>query len=62
MRDDLLTIVTPTRDRPDLLALYLRSVFQAEPYPPPVIVSDNRLSSTVAQLPPGCPIARSSRE
>jgi glycosyl transferase family 2 len=41
MRDDLLTIVTPTRDRPDLLALCLRSVFEAQRYTPPVIVSDN---------------------
>jgi glycosyl transferase family 2 len=41
MRDDLLTIVTPTRDRPDLLARCLRSVFEAQPCPPPVIVSDN---------------------
>jgi hypothetical protein len=41
MRDDLLTIVTPTRDRPDLLGLCLRSVFEAQRYPPPVIVSDN---------------------
>lgn len=41
MPGDLLTIVTPTRDRPDLLALCLRSVFEAQRCPPPVIVSDN---------------------
>jgi len=38
MRDDLLTIVIPTRDRPDLLALCLRSVFEDQSSVPPVIV------------------------
>lgn len=39
--NDLLTIVTPTRDRPDLLALCLRSVFEDQRHSPSVIVSDN---------------------
>jgi glycosyltransferase involved in cell wall biosynthesis len=38
---DLLTIVVPTRDRPDLLELCLRSVFGGQIRKPRVVVSDN---------------------
>ena len=41
MRDDLLTIVIPTRDRSELLALCLRSVFEDQPSVPRVIISGN---------------------
>ena len=38
---DLLTVVIPTRNRPDLLALCLRSVFEKQTCHPRVVVSDN---------------------
>jgi hypothetical protein len=41
MPTSLLTIVVPTRDRPDLLELCLRSVFERQEDTPQVIVSDN---------------------
>jgi hypothetical protein len=41
MPSRLLTIVIPTRDRPDLLELCLRSVFERQEATPQVIVSDN---------------------
>jgi glycosyltransferase involved in cell wall biosynthesis len=41
MISDLLTIVIPTRDRPELLERCLRSVFDDQPVTPQVIVSDN---------------------
>ena len=41
MRDDLLTIVIPTRDRSELLALCPRSVFEDQPSVPRVIISGN---------------------
>jgi glycosyltransferase involved in cell wall biosynthesis len=41
MSSSLLTIVIPTRNRPDLLELSLRSVYEAQDRVPPVIVSDN---------------------
>lgn len=46
MASEELTVVIPTRDRPRLLELCLRSVFERQKVPPPVIVSDN---STVDQ-------------
>ncbi len=41
MDKPLLTIVIPTRNRPDFLELCLRSVFERQDQTPPVIVSDN---------------------
>ncbi|MGH8059277.1 MAG: glycosyltransferase family 2 protein [Candidatus Entotheonellia bacterium] len=41
MSRELLTIVIPTRDRPDFLAMCLRSVFERQSVIPHVIVSDN---------------------
>ncbi|HEV8621020.1 MAG TPA: glycosyltransferase family A protein [Nitrospiraceae bacterium] len=48
----LLTIVIPTRDRPDWLALCLRSIFEHQTVTVPVIVSDNSAlqHSTVTAL------------
>ena len=39
--NSLLTIVIPTRDRPDFLEKCLRSVFERQTALPQVIVSDN---------------------
>jgi glycosyltransferase involved in cell wall biosynthesis len=44
MISELLTIVIPTRNRPDLLELCLRSVFDCQEAVPSVIVSDNSTS------------------
>ena len=44
MNSGLLTIVIPTRDRPELLELCLRSVFERQTTIPNVIVSDNSTS------------------
>jgi hypothetical protein len=44
MKLGLLTIVIPTRDRPHLLELCLRSVFESQATVPEVIVSDNSTS------------------
>jgi SAM-dependent methyltransferase/glycosyltransferase involved in cell wall biosynthesis len=41
MISELLTIVIPTRNRPDFLELCLRSVFESQDVVPNVIVSDN---------------------
>lgn len=41
MGSELLTIVIPTRDRPDFLEMCLRSVFERQRVIPQVIVSDN---------------------
>jgi glycosyltransferase involved in cell wall biosynthesis len=46
MNPELLTIVIPTRNRPDFIELCLRSIFERQTIIPPVIVSDN---STVEQ-------------
>jgi hypothetical protein len=43
-----LTIVIPTRDRPRLLELCLRSIFERQSVVPPVIVSDNSTSDDPA--------------
>ena len=44
MISELLTIVIPTRNRPDFLELCLRSVFECQEVVPNVIVSDNSTS------------------
>ena len=44
----LLTIVIPTRDRPDLLGRCLRSIFERQTTIPPVIVSDNSTANNSA--------------
>ena len=48
MNSELLTIVIPTRDRPDFLELCLQSVFECQTAVPPVIVSDNSTSERTA--------------
>lgn len=48
MVKDTLTIVVPTRDRPELLARCLRSIFEQQPYRPEVIVSDNSTNDHAA--------------
>jgi glycosyltransferase involved in cell wall biosynthesis len=45
MNSGLLTVVIPTRDRPDLLELCLRSIFECQRSIPNVIVSDNSTSN-----------------
>jgi hypothetical protein len=44
MKSGLLTVVIPTRDRPDFLELCLRSVFESQTAVPDVIVSDNSIT------------------
>jgi glycosyltransferase involved in cell wall biosynthesis len=44
MISELLTIIIPTRNRPDFLELCLRSVFESQSIVPHVIVSDNSTS------------------
>ena len=44
MISELLTVVIPTRNRPDFLELCLRSVFECQDVVPNVIVSDNSTS------------------
>ncbi len=41
MAPEELTVVIPTRDRPDLLELCLHSIYERQETPPAVIVSDN---------------------
>jgi SAM-dependent methyltransferase/glycosyltransferase involved in cell wall biosynthesis len=48
MLSELLTIVIPTRDRPDFLELSLRSVFERQNNIPRVIVSDNSTKDSPA--------------
>ena len=48
MAVDLLTIVIPTRDRPDLLDFCLQSIFERQSCRIPVIVSDNSVGTNPA--------------
>jgi Glycosyl transferase family 2 len=48
VKSSILTIVIPTRDRPVLLELGLRSIFEHQTVIPEVIVSDNSTSSHAA--------------
>jgi hypothetical protein len=48
MLSELLTVIIPTRDRPDMLDLCLRSIFDRQKVLPNVIVSDNSVSDCAA--------------